>query len=137
MAEYYLACTDYSPAVKVEAASPPRVFELRMYQSSSGNPTAINARFRDHTVNLFAKHGMTNLWYWNLAAGNKETKHDLVYLLAHPSADARKKAFDDFRKDPAWVTAMKASEEKAGGSLTSKDGVKSVMLTPADFSPLK
>jgi hypothetical protein len=135
--EYFLACTDYSPEVKAEAASPPRVFELRLYQSSSDNPQAINARFRDHTTKLFAKHGMTNLWYWNLAAGNKETKHDLIYLLAHPDKSARDRAFDGFRKDPDWQAALKASEAKAGGSLTAKDGVKSVLLTPAEFSPLK
>ncbi len=135
--EYFLSCTDFSPAVTVEVQSPARVFELRRYQSSSGNPTAINARFRDHTVALFARHGMTNLWYWNLADGTKDTKYDLVYLLAHPSKDARTKAFDDFRKDPDWTAAMKASEEKAGGSLTAKDGVTSTLLLPTEFSPLK
>lgn len=135
--EYFLASTDYSPAVKVEARSPARVFELRRYQSSSGNPTAINARFRDHTVKLFAKHGMTNLWYWNLADGTTDKTHDLIYLLAHDSADAMKKSFDGFRKDPDWDAARKASEAKAGGSLTAKDGVKSTLLTPTEFSPLK
>lgn len=135
--EYFLTCTDYSPAVKVEAQSPPRLFELRQYQSSSGNPTAINARFRDHTVGLFAKHGMTNLWYWNLADGTKDTKYDLVYLLAHKSKAARDQSFADFGKDPAWSAARKASEEKAGGSLTTKDGVKSTLLEPTEFSPLK
>lgn len=135
--EYFLTCTDYSPPVKVEAQSPARVFELRRYKSSSGDPAAINARFRDHTVKLFAKHGMTNLWYWNLADGNKDTTYDLIYLLAHRSADAHKAAFDAFRKDPDWQAALKASEAKAGGPLTARDGVKSLLLTPAEFSPLK
>ncbi len=135
--EYFLTCTDYSPAVAVAAQSPARVFELRMYQSSSGNPEAINARFRDHTVKLFAKHGMTNLWYWNLADGTKDTRHDLIYLLAHPSADARKKAFGAFGADPEWKAALTASEAKAGGPLTTKGGVKYMLLTPTDFSPLK
>ena len=135
--EYFLVCTDYSPVVKVEAADPPRVFELRKYRSTSGNPTAINARFRDHTVKLFARHGMTNLWYWNLATGTADTTHDLIYLLAHLSADARTKAFDAFRKDPDWTAARLASEAAAGGSLTTKDGVVSVMLKPTAFSPLR
>jgi hypothetical protein len=135
--EYFLTCTDYSPAVEVTAQSPPRQFELRKYRSSSGNPQAINARFRDHTVKLFAKHGMTNLWYWNLADGNTDTTHDLIYLLAHASDDARKKSFAAFRTDPDWQAALKASEAKAGGSLTAKDGVKSILLTPTEFSPLK
>ncbi len=135
--EYFLTCTDYSPTVNVMAQPSPRVFELRRYQSSSGNPKAINDRFRDHTVKLFAKHGMTNLWYWNLAAGNTNTTHDLIYLLAHPSVEVRDKAFTTFRADAEWQAARKASEEKAGGSLTAKDGVKSLLLAPTDFSPLK
>ena len=36
-----------------------------------------------------------------------------------------------------WVAARKASEEKGGGSLTEKDGVKSEFLKPTDYSPLK
>ncbi|MSR42870.1 MAG: NIPSNAP family protein, partial [Pedosphaera sp.] len=62
----------------------------------------------------------------------------LVYLLAHKSRDAAKASFDGFRLDPAWVAARKASEEKAGGSLTiAKDGVKSEFLVATDYSPTK
>jgi hypothetical protein len=35
------------------------------------------------------------------------------------------------------VEARKASEEKAGGPLTVKDGVKSSFLKATDYSPLK
>ena len=61
----------------------------------------------------------------------------LIYLLAHKSEEDAKKSFDAFRKDPDWLAARKASEEKAGGSLTEKDGVKSEFLKPTDYSPLK
>ena len=36
-----------------------------------------------------------------------------------------------------WLAARKASEEKAGGSLTAKDGVKSEYMKAADFSPIR
>jgi hypothetical protein len=42
-----------------------------------------------------------------------------------------------FRTDPEWDAAREASEEKAGGSLTIPDGVKSLYLNPTDFSPVK
>ena len=87
---------------------------------------------------LFAKHGMTNLIYWNLAAGSPQADRMLVYLLGHDSVDAAKASFDSFRQDPDWVTARKASEEKAGGSLTeAKDGVLSEFLVPTDYSTWK
>ena len=87
---------------------------------------------------LFAKHGMTNLIYWNRAEGQPQADRMLVYLLGHDSVDAAKASFDSFRQDPDWVTARKASEEKAGGSLTeAKDGVLSEFLVPTDYSTWK
>jgi hypothetical protein len=134
---HFLTATDYSPAVGPTKANPPRTFELRTYTTAPGNLDALNARFRDHTLKLFAKHGMTNLWYWTLAEGSKGRDVTLVYLLAHPSKEARDKAFAAFRDDPDWKAALAASEQKAGGPLTVKDGVKSVILTPTDYSPTK
>ena len=81
---------------------------------------------------------MTNIVYWNVLKGQKDDDKKLIYLLAHKSEDAAKKSFDAFRQDPDWVAARKASEEKAGGSLTeAKGGVVSEFLKPTDYSPLK
>ncbi len=133
----YLQPTDYSPQVKLSTSDPARTFELRIYTTTPGNLDALNARFRNHTVKLFEKHGMTNLWYWTLRKGSKDADVTLVYFLAHKSPEDAKKSFDAFRMDPAWVAARTESEKKAGGSLTAKDGVKSVMMKPTDYSPIK
>lgn len=136
--ETFLTTTDYSPALDTKPGKDSRVFELRTYTSTAGNLPGLNARFRDHTVKLFGKYGMTNLIYWNLAAGSPQADRMLVYLLGHDSVDAAKASFDSFRQDPEWVTARKASEEKAGGSLTeAKDGVLSEFLVPTDYSTWK
>ncbi len=138
----YLSATDYSPLAKAENIGN-RVFELRTYTAESGRLPNLNARFRDHTVKLFEKHGMTNVSYWNLAADQKGAKsplvagNTLIYLLSHKSEAAAKASFDAFRADPAWGAAKEASEKKAGGSLTIKDGVKSEFLVPMDYSPVK
>lgn len=114
------------------------VVEMRVYYAAPGKLDALNARFRDHTLKLFEKHGMTNVVYWNVAAGSPDADKMLVYLLAHKSKDAGLKSFDTFRKDETWLAARKASEEKAGGSLTeAKGGVVSEYLVPTDYSPLK
>ena len=47
----------------VEAQSP-RVYELRTYRCLPGRLEALKTRFRDHTLKLFAKHGMKNIGYW-------------------------------------------------------------------------
>ena len=61
----------------------------------------------------------------------------LQYIVTHKSKEGAAAAFGEFGKDPDWVAAKKASEEKAGGSLTIQGGVKSVFLAPLDFSPTK
>ena len=123
---------------QVVPAAEPGLYEMRVYYSPEGKLDRLHARFRDHTMKLFAKHGMTNLVYWHRAEGSPHADRMLVYLLAHPSRDAAKASFDAFRQDPDWTAAKTASETKAGGSLTeAKDGVLSEFLVPTDYSPWK
>src|SRR5207247_11337351 len=96
-----------------------RVYELRTYTAAPGKLDALNARFRDHTLKLFEKHGMTNVAYWNYAKGVKGEDEMLVYLLAHKSPEAMKASWDAFRADPVWVKAKAETEAKAGGTLTT------------------
>jgi hypothetical protein len=131
----FMKATDYSPEPKPAAGE--RVFELRTYTASPKNLDNLNARFRNHTLKLFEKHGMTNLGYWAPVAGQKGADDTLIYLLAHKSEDAAKQSFAAFRDDPAWKSAREASEKNAGGSLTAKDGVKSVFMKATDYSPMK
>jgi hypothetical protein len=134
----FLTTTDYSPQLKVEASKQERVFELRSYTATPGNLSHLNDRFKNHTMKLFEKHGMKNVVYWNLLKGQPGDDKMLIYLLSHASEEAAKKSFDAFRMDPDWIAARKASEEKAGGSLTEpKGGVLSEFLKPTDYSPLK
>jgi len=134
---YLMSATDYSPMVK-SANVGDRVFELREYTATKGNLANLNARFRDHTVKLFEKHGMTNIGYWTPMKGQKGADNFLVYIVAHKSEDAAKQSFDSFRNDPNWVAARKESEEKAGGSLTEpKGGVRSTFMKATDYSPIK
>jgi len=133
----YLTATDYSPAINPSHSGEQRAFELRTYTTTPNNLGALDSRFRDYTVKLFGKHGMENIAYWHLMPDQKGAADTLVYLLAHKNKDAADASFKAFREDPDWVAAKKASEEKAGGSLTTKDGVKSVFMKPTDYSPMK
>jgi hypothetical protein len=109
-----------------------RVFEMRTYYTFEGKLPDLLARFRDHTTKLFEKHGMTNVGYW-VPQDEPRSKNTLVYILAYPSREAAKKAWDAFRQDPEWIKARDASE--ANGKIVEK--VDSVFLSPADFSKIK
>src|SRR3954462_3613213 len=80
------------------ATADPRVYELRVYTAAPGKLDALNARFRDHTLKLFEKHGITNVAYW-VPIENKANQ--LIYLIAHASKEARDKSFREFGADPA------------------------------------
>jgi hypothetical protein len=105
-----------------------RVYEMRTYYAAEGKLDALNARFRDHTLKLFAEHGMTNLGYW-MPIDNKENK--LIYVLAYDNAEAREKSWKAFIADPEWKKAKEASE--ANGKLVAKS--ESVFLEATDYSP--
>jgi len=133
----FMMATDYSPEIRPAKTGEARVFELRAYTATPGHLENLNARFREHTCKLFEKHGMANVAYWNLVPNEKDADNTLIYILAHKSKQASDASWKGFREDPVWVAAKKASEEKAGGSLTVPDGVKSVFMTPTDYSPTK
>jgi hypothetical protein len=109
-----------------------RLFELRTYTAHDGKLEALHKRFREHTNKIFVKHGMELVGYWTPTDGD-QAGNTLVYILAFPNAAAREKAWKDFRADPEWHAARDASE--AGGKLVKE--VKSQLLAPTDYSPIK
>ena len=106
---FFMKATDYSPDIKAMVASAPRVFEMRTYIASPGNLGGLHARFRDHTVKLFGKHGMTNFGFWELMPDQKGADSTLIYILGHSSREAAAASFKAFGGDPEWVAARKAS----------------------------
>ena len=131
----FMTATSYSPALKISAAKPERLFEIREYSTREGRLPAINKRFKDHTIALFEKHGIENLIYFDLMEDQKRAKDLLIYLVAHKDAAARKASFKAFGGDPAWKKAREASV--ADGPILVKGGVKSTLLKPVDYSPMK
>ena len=115
------------------SGAPGRVFELRTYTASPGKLDALNARFRDHTIALFKKHGMEVVAFWEPLDKEAGAGEKLIYMLAHPSRAAADASWKAFRDDPEWIK-VKADSEK-GGPLTTK--IESVFLAGTDYSPLK
>ena len=122
-----------APAAPSEQAAP-HVYELRTYTAAEGRVPNLQARFRDHTLKLFDKHGIKSVGYWTPIEG-PTAGTTLVYLLEHPSREEARKNWADFGADPDWKKARADSETNAGGPLTTK--IDSVFLAPTDYSPLK
>jgi len=109
-----------------------RVFELRTYTTPPGKLPALHRRFREHTMELFARHGMTNVVYWT-PEDSTLRENTLVYLLAYPSRQAARESWAAFNADPEWQRVR--AESEANGKIVEK--VASLFLDPTDFSPMK
>lgn len=120
------------PGASADTQSKARVFEMRTYTTEEGKLDALQARFRDHTTKLFEKHGMTNIGYWT-PEDAPLSRNTLIYILAHPSREAAKKNWDDFRNDEEWKKVR--AESEANGKIVNK--VESVFVDATDYSPLK
>lgn len=131
----FLKATDYSPAIKPTTSASPRLFELRTYTAASGKLSELNKRFREHTLALFTKHGISNIGYWTPMDAAKGADTTLIYIVAHKDQAAADASWKAFRADPAWTAAKAASE--VNGPLTAPNGVQSVYMKPTDYSPTK
>jgi hypothetical protein len=123
------------PVLGAEPASAAdgRTFELRTYTTAPGKLDTLNARFRNHTNALFAKHGMEIVGFWEPVDKDAGAGEKLVYILAHRSRAAAEASWKAFRADPEWLK-VKADSEKDGAVLVK---IESVFLAATDYSPIK
>jgi NIPSNAP len=110
----------------------PRVYELRTYTTLPGRLPALHARFKDHTIGLFAKHGMKNGMYW-VPTDEKKKDNTLIYVVSHESREAAEKSWASFIADPEWKKVQAASEKD--GKIVMK--VEREYMTLVDYSPEK
>jgi hypothetical protein len=106
------------------------VYELRIYHAAPGKLPELLARFRDHTIKLFDRHGMKSLAFWT-PIDEPANSNTLIYILYHPSREAAAANWKAFQDDPEWKSVRDKSE--ANGKLAEK--VDSTFLTLTDFSP--
>jgi hypothetical protein len=106
------------------------VFELRVYHAAPGKLGELLARFREHTTQLFERHGIKNVAYWT-PTDEPEKSNTLIYILRHPSREAAAVNWKAFQDDQEWKSVKDKSE--ANGKLVEK--IDSTFLALTDFSP--
>ena len=134
----FLEMTDYSnqPAEEpVRNDRQSRLFELRTYTTLEGRLDALNARFRDHTLALFEKHGIENYAYFFPTKAEDGKGKVITYIVAHKDVAGKDASWKDFIADEEWKKVRKASE--ASGKILANKGIQSTLLVPTDYSPLK
>ena len=121
----------YSSSV-AQAQGAGRVFELRTYTAPDGKLPDLNARFSNHTMRIFEKHGMKNVGYW-VPQDAPAKDNTLIYVISHASRDAAKASWAAFSADPEWKKV--SAESQVAGPIVSK--VVSVYMDATDYSPIK
>ena len=106
------------------------VYELRIYHAAPGKLVELLARFRDHTVKLFDRHGMKSVAYWT-PLEEPEKSNTLIYILQHPSREEATANWKSFQDDAEWKSVKEKSE--LNGKLTEK--IDSTFMALTDFSP--
>ena len=111
-----------------------RVFELRTYTAVDAEKlAALHARFKNHTLRLFEKHGMQNIGYWK-PMDAPLSSNTMIYIIAHKSREAAKQSWTAFRNDPEWTKV--STESEANGKILARSP-ESVYMDATDYSPMK
>jgi len=106
------------------------IYELRSYEVVPGRMPAMNARFQNHTLGLFEKHGIKVIGFWEAIIGQSNVLH---YIVAFDDLAHRERAWATFQADEGWIKARAASE--ADGPIVAR--IRNEIWRPANYSPLK
>ena len=112
-----------------------RVFELRIYHAVPGKMPALEARFRDITSKLLAKHDLKVVGYWvaeDAATADHTLNNTFVFLVAHPNREEATRNWQAMRTDPGFQEMLKS--EQADKTVEKIDAT---YMRPTDFSPLQ
>src|ERR1044071_8720622 len=94
-----------------------RVFELRTYTAPDGKLEELHKRFRDHTLRIFKKHGMTSVGYFR-PQDAPLSQNTLIYIISHDNREQAKKNWAAFQADPEWQKV--ANDSQVNGKIVAK-----------------
>jgi len=106
------------------------LYELRIYETCPGRLNALHERFQNHTLRIFARHGIKAVAFWEDVIG---VSNRLTYVLAWEDMAHRERAWTAFQSDPEWQTVRAKSEES--GPIVAR--VIATLMKPTAYSPLQ
>ena len=107
------------------------IHELRLYRTNPGRLPALLARFQDHALPLWEKHGVRQAGFFTTLVG--ASSNDLTYMLEWQSLAEREQRWEAFMADPAWARVR--IESQRGGVINAN--VSNSFLVPTAFSAVR
>jgi hypothetical protein len=105
------------------------IYEIREYTTVPGRMPALVKRFTDHTLGIFARHGM-ELAFISLTELGADSANELVYVMRFESYDEMAAKWAAFQADPEWREVRRVSE--ADGPIVAS--ISRRVLNPAAFA---
>ena len=131
-----LAAFPSMPAVEVPPTGenrPPRIFELRTYESPNDKTLARKVRmFGDGEIAAFRRCGMLPVFFGTTVMGRNLP--NLTYMLAFDDLAAREKGWSAFGKDPGWQK-LRATPGLSDAEIVSN--ISNTILRALPFSPIR
>lgn len=112
---------------------PPRIFELRTYESQSFTALARKiAMFNGGEIQIFQRLGMRPVFFGETIAGPRQP--NLMYMLSYDDLAAHDKLWQDFGNDPEWKKLSARPELKDSEIVAN---ISNVILRPLTFSEIR
>jgi hypothetical protein len=127
---------DVLPAAAIadqDEKRPPRIFELRTYESPSFFTLARKVgMFNNGEAQIFERLQMRPVFFGETIAGPRQP--NLTYMLSFDNLAARDSLWHAFGSDPAWK-ALSAKPELKDGEIV--ENISNVILQPLKFSLIR
>src|SRR5215470_5220272 len=107
------------------------IYELRVYRAVPGKLSAMEARFRDTTSKLLAKHHLNVIGYWT-GEDAPASNNTFIFLLAHRNREEAKTNWDAMHNDPEFAKVLKLEETEK-----TLDRADVIYMRATDFSSMK
>lgn len=117
----------------VESGKPPRLFELRTYESNT--PLSLRKKigmFESGEIEIFRKTGLQPVLFCESMVGPKMP--NLTYMVWHESLSAREANWRAFAQSPEWKK-LSATPGLSDGEIVSN--ISTTLLSPVNGSPIR
>lgn len=107
------------------------IHELRIYHAMPGRLPDLNARFTNHTLEIWKRFDIRPTAFWTTLIG--DNNNDLTYLLEWENLADRDRKWNAFVADKEWQ-AVRAETEKNGPLVAS---ISNSILVPTAYSAIR
>ena len=103
---------------------------MRTYELFDATREAFHARFRDHALRIFERHGFTFVTGWER---RRDDGPEFAYVLQWADENTMRRCWAAFMADEEWADVKRRSADAAGAPLVG--AIDDCLIDPVDYLP--